>query len=495
MAKAVVIGSGIGGIAAAIRLAVKGYKVTVLEANASFGGKMTQFTLPGGYRFDAGPSLFTLPHLVDELFSLAGRTPQDHFRYQRLPIVTQYFWPDGTRLTAHASAQEFAQEVERKLGVPQQQLQQHLQKVARLYHATAHTFLHKSLHKLDTYLSADVLKTLPALPELGLTTTMHAANARAFTDPRLVQLLDRYATYNGSDPYQAPGTLNLIPHLEFNIGAFYPEGGIYAIAESLVKLGEELGVTFRYREPVQEILTQGSRATGVRTAQGVYEAETVVSNMDVVPTYRKLLPHQPAPETTLRQPRSSSALIYYWGMARQFPELDLHNIFFSQDYKREFEHIFRKETVADDPTVYVNITSKYTPSDAPDGHENWFVMVNVPHNSGQDWEALIQKTRESVLRKVSQALGVDLAPLITAERVWDPKGIEADTSSFAGALYGSSSNNRMAAFLRHPNFSGKLKGLYFVGGSVHPGGGIPLCLLSAKIATDLVPAASATVTA
>lgn len=389
----------------------------------------------------------------------------------------------------------FAQEVETKLGIPQEKLHQHLKKVARLYHATEHTFLHKSLHKLDTYLSPDVLKTLPALPELGLTTTMHAANARAFSDPRLVQLLDRYATYNGSDPYQAPGTLNLIPHLEFNIGAFYPEGGIYAIAESLVKLGEELGVEFRYQEPVQEIITQDNQATGVRTSHKEYKADLVISNMDVMPTYRKLLPKQPAPEKTLQQPRSSSALIYYWGISRSFPELDLHNIFFSQDYKQEFEHIFQKKTVTNDPTVYVNITSKYTPSDAPVGHENWFVMVNVPHNAGQDWDTLIQQTRQSVLRKVSQALGVEVEPLIEAEKVWDPRGIEADTSSFAGALYGSSSNNRMAAFLRHPNFTNKLKGLYFVGGSVHPGGGIPLCLLSAKIAADLVPAVYSNVSA
>ncbi|QHL88122.1 phytoene desaturase [Nibribacter ruber] len=493
MAKAAVIGSGIGGIAAAIRLAVKGYDVTVLETNASFGGKMTQFTLPGGYRFDAGPSLFTLPHLVDELFTLAGRSPQDYFKYQRLPVVTQYFWPDGTRLTAHANASDFAREVEDKLQVPKEKVEAHLQKVARLYHATEATFLQKSLHKVNTYLSPDVLKTLPALPELGLMTTMHAANAQAFSDPRLVQLLDRYATYNGSDPYQAPGTLNLIPHLEFNIGAFYPSGGIYAIAQSLVKLAQELGVEFRYQEPVQEILVKGKHTQGVITNQGFYPAQVVVSNMDIVPTYRKLLPTQPAPETTLKQPRSSSALIFYWGIASSFPQLDLHNIFFSESYQQEFEHIFQKKTVSPDPTVYVNITSKYSPEDAPSGHENWFVMVNVPHNEGQDWNALLTQTRTAVLQKVSKVLGVAIEPLITAERVWDPKGVEADTSSFAGALYGSSSNNKMAAFLRHPNFSSRLKGLYFVGGSVHPGGGIPLCLLSAKIVGDLVPAPSTSV--
>ncbi|MFT2009738.1 1-hydroxycarotenoid 3,4-desaturase CrtD [Pontibacter sp. 13R65] len=483
---AAIVGSGIGGIAAAIRLAVKGYEVTVLEANATFGGKMQQFVLDG-YRFDAGPSLFTLPHLVDELFTLAGRTPSRYFTYTRLDPVTHYFWPDGTSLKAYADPQRFAQEAEQQLGVPAKAVQQVLARSARLYNGTADTFLHKSLHKAGTYLSPDVLKALGCLSDLGLTTTMHQANAKNFQDPRFVQLLDRFATYNGSDPYQAPGTLNLIPHLEHNIGAFYPTGGIYAIAASLVQLAEELGVTFRYNEQVQQITTAGKAVTGVKTSQGSYKADVVVSNMDVVPTYRKLLPNLLAPEKTLQQPRSSSALIFYWGIQRAFPKLHLHNIFFSQDYRQEFEHIFWHKTVGPDPTVYVNITSKLEAADAPAGCENWFVMVNVPHNQGQDWQELIASTRTTVLNKLSRMTGVAVEPLIACEQVLDPLLIEQQTSSFAGALYGSSSNNRMAAFLRHPNFSGALGGLYFCGGSVHPGGGIPLCLLSAKIVGDLVP--------
>ncbi len=172
MNQAVVIGAGIGGIAASIRLAVLGYAVTVLEANATFGGKMTQFTL-NGYRFDKGPSLFTMPHLVDELFTLAGRNPQDYFRYQRLDIITQYFFADGTCLTAYREPEEFAAEVEKKLKIPKEKVTTYLARSARMYDATAATFLHKSLHQLPTYLSADVLKTIPVLPELGLTTTMH----------------------------------------------------------------------------------------------------------------------------------------------------------------------------------------------------------------------------------------------------------------------------------------------------------------------------------
>lgn len=486
MKKAGVIGAGIGGIAAAIRLALKGYQVTVFEAADTFGGKMQQFERQG-YRFDTGPSLFTLPHLVDELFRAAGRDPGQYFRYQRLNVITHYFFADGSRLRAFADPDLFAAEAEHQLAVPRQQVLRYLRKSSRLYAATAPTFLHKSLHKPATYWSTDLLKTLSVLPELGLRSTMHQANARAFTDPRLVQLFDRFATYNGSDPYQAPATLNLIPHLEHNLGAYYPEGGMHAIAASLVQLAGELGVVFHYRERVQQILTRGSRAVGLQTTVTSYDLDVVVSNMDIVPTYRRLLPQLPAPEKTLRQPRSSSALIYYWGMEKSFPDLHLHNIFFSTDYRQEFAHLFQGRTVGPDPTVYVNITSKYTPADAPPGAENWFVLVNVPHNQGQDWPQLVAQTREAVIARVSAALQTDIRPLIACEQVWDPVGIEAQTSSYGGALYGSSSNNPMAAFLRHPNFSSRVKNLYFCGGSVHPGGGIPLCLLSARIVGDLVP--------
>ncbi|MCC3156175.1 phytoene desaturase [Hymenobacter sp. 15J16-1T3B] len=482
-----VIGAGIGGIATAVRLAAQGHAVTVFEGRESFGGKMHQFELPGGYRFDAGPSLFTLPGLVDELFRLAQREPQDYFRYERLDPITQYFFADGTRLTAWADEDKFAAEVEQKLQVPAAEVRGFLHRSKRAYEATAPTFLHKSLHRPQSYWSRDTLRAVAEMPRLGLLSTMHARHEQAFPqDARLVQLFDRFATYNGSDPYQAPATLSLIPHLEHGLGAYYPEGGIYSIASSLVRLAEELGVQFRYHEPVEEILTAGGRVTGVRTPRDVYDFGLVVSNMDVVPTYRRLLPQEPAPERTLAQPRSSSALIFYWGVAREFPELGVHNIFFSDDYRREFEAIFQRQTVADDVTVYVNITSKKTPADAPPGHENWFVMVNVPHDQGQDWPALLAQARAAVLRRLNQALGLDVAPLIRAERAWTPPGIAADTSSFGGALYGSSSNTMLAAFLRHPNFSRRLDGLYFCGGSVHPGGGIPLCLLSARIVADLI---------
>jgi phytoene dehydrogenase-like protein len=235
-------------------------------------------------------------------------------------------------------------------------------------------------------------------------------------------------------------------------------------------------------------LIKNKIAYGVKVNGNEFLSDVVVSNMDIYPTYKKLLPTIKAPNRILKQEKSSSALIFYWGIKKKFKQLDLHNIFFTDDYKKEFTLLFDEKTVTGDPTVYIHISSKYVPDDAPEYGENWFILVNVPSNSGQDWDQLRISIRKSVIDKLSRLLDANIEDLIEEEDYLDPVRIEQRTSSHAGALYGASSNDRMAAFFRHPNFS-SVQGLYFVGGSVHPGGGIPLCLLSAKIATELIPEA------
>ncbi len=490
MRTAIVIGAGVAGLASAIRLAVQGYAVEVLEANAYPGGKLSQFELTGAsgsYRFDAGPSLFTMPHLVDELFTLAGKKPADYFEYTRLDETCRYFWDDATRLTAWADHNRFAQETQAVFDEPAEHLLAHLRDSALKYDVTEKLFLHRSLHKLSTWLNRDALRGYLNLPRLGVFGTMNGANEQRFRHPKLVQLFNRYATYNGSDPYQTPATLNIIPHLEYNIGAFFPVRGMVSITNSLVKLAEDLGVRFHYNTRVSEIVTAGKRVVGVMQGEPAFlkEADLIITNMDVVSTFRKLLPYARQPERILRQPKSSSGLIFYWGINRKFTELGLHNIFFSNDYRAEFTSLFQQNELHDDPTVYLNITSKQKPDDAPPGGENWFILLNAPNNTGQDWDTIIARARQNVVRKLSHNLGVDIGPMIETEAILDPRSIESRTSSSQGALYGNSSNNRFAAFLRHANFSREFSNLYFVGGSVHPGGGIPLCLLSAKIATQL----------
>jgi phytoene desaturase len=324
---AAVIGAGIAGIASGIRLANKGYEVHIFEANSYPGGKLSSFELKG-YRFDAGPSLFTLPHLVDELFQISGKNPQDYFEYIRLEEACRYFWDDGVRLTAHANQQAFAKEIEGKLGEPAEHVLVHLRDSALKYDVTEKLFLHRSLHKIGTYFNRDALKGYANMHRLGAFTTMNSANERRFQNPRVVQLFNRYATYNGSDPYQTPATMNIIPHLEYNIGAFFPKKGMVDITESLVKLAKDLGVIFHFNTKVEKIETSGNQITGLKFKQKSDSLipypnsfDVVVSNMDVVNTFRKLLPDAKQPERILRQPKSSSALIFYWGIKKSFSEL------------------------------------------------------------------------------------------------------------------------------------------------------------------------------
>lgn len=487
MPRAIIIGAGIAGIATAIRLAVKGYAVQVFEANSYPGGKLSQIE-HNGYRFDAGPSLFTMPHYIDELFELAGHHPRKEFNYQKLDTLCNYYYPDGTAFTAYADEDKLAAEIAVHTSEEEASIKRYFKNSAAIYAITDHVFLQRSLHRLKNYLRWHTVKSVLRLPRIDALRTMHRANQSFFADKRLVQYADRFATYNGSNPYQAPATLNVIPHLEQHFGAYFPQGGMYSITTALVKLAESLGVQFKYDSPVDEIVLEGLKAKGIKLKDRFIEADVVVSNMDVWFTYHKLLKQHPKlhPKRILRQERSSSALIFYWGIKKQFTQFDLHNIFFSADYEAEFNAIWKQKTISADPTVYLNISSKRKPDDAPAGCENWFVMINVPANVGQDWDTLIAEARKNILNKLSRKLGLCIEQLIDSESVLDPRSIESKTSSYQGSLYGTSSNGRFAAFLRHANRQSKIKNLYFCGGSVHPGGGIPLSLLSAKIVSEWI---------
>ncbi len=484
--QAIIIGAGIAGIASAIRLAVQGMQVSVFEKNSYPGGKLSNFELQG-YHFDAGPSLFTQPHLVKELFELAGEPIENCFSVYRLPVTCQYFYEDGTMVNAYADPKEFAKELASKLGEKESSLLAYLHKSEKVFNDIGYVFLNYSLHKVSTLFSGRIGKALLTARWAHLFRTLNQMNLAQFSNPKTIQLFNRYATYNGSNPYKAPGILSLIPHLEHNDGAYFPKGGMISITHALYQLALKKGVRFYFDSPVQRIIQNEGKAIGVVVAEENKLADIIVSNMDVYFTYSRLMNDAIKAKKILKQERSSSAFIFYWGIKKEFTSLGLHNIFFSLDYKKEFDHIFTTKSIYHDPTVYVNITSKCEPGlQAPTGKENWFVMVNTPANIGQDWSDYREKYRKAIIEKLNRILHTDIEPLIEVEEVLDPVLIESKTSSYGGSLYGTSSNSKMAAFLRHPNFSSQVKGLYFVGGSVHPGGGIPLCLQSAKIMSEMV---------
>ncbi len=483
--KVAIIGSGIAGLAAAVRMAVAGHQVSIYEANGFIGGKLSSFKL-GNYRFDAGPSLFTMPHYIVELFELAGEKVENYFQYTSKTIGCKYFWKDGIVLNAYTDQKAYLKEVENQLGVPETKLKTYLDRAQLKYELTAPLFLEQSLHKWRGLLRKETWECIKHLSLFEIGQSLHEVNQKQLGEPHLVQLYDRFATYNGSDPFQTPGIMTLVQHLEQHYGTFVPKKGMVSISESIAALAERCGVIIHLNNRVDEIIVKAKKATGIRIGKATVDADLVISNMDVVPTYRHLLPNQKAPERILSESRSSSAIIFYWGIKSSFPNLELHNIFFSQDYKAEFEAIFKDQTVPLDPTIYVNITSRDVDGDAPDGCENWFVMINTPCDSGQDWDNMVAQLREAVLNHLQVILKKDLSSLIEEEYVMTPPMIAERTGSYQGALYGSSSNGKMSAFLRHANFSSQIKNLFFCGGSVHPGGGIPLCLLSAKIVTDLI---------
>lgn len=480
-----VIGAGVSGLAAAIRMRNKGYQVTIFEANSFPGGKCSTES-KDGYRFDMGPSVFTMPQYVDELFILSGKNPRDHFNYIPLDPVYKYFFEDGSTLDAYHGKEKFARQLAEKTKDRKEDIIRYLNKTETIYNLTDEVFLKNSLHRLKNFFTWPVAKGILNFGKIGAFDTMASANQKAFKDSRLVKIFNRYATYNGSSPYLSPATLNVIAHVEIVKGAFYPEGGMVSITNSLVQLAKDIGVEFRFSTPVKEILIADKKIKGIKTDSGSENFDIVISNMDVYNSYKKLMPDVKRPAKTLDQPKSSSGIIFYWGIKKEFKELGLHNILFSENYEEEFNTIFAKKAIYHDPTIYLNITSKHTPSDAPPGCENWFSFINVPNNQGQNWDMFITEAREHMIQKINRMLKTDIRPLIESEMVFDPRVIENRTSSAFGAIYGNSSNNKFAAFLRHANFSKDIKNLYFCGGSVHPGPSIPLCLLSAKITTDLI---------
>lgn len=481
----IIVGAGISGIAASIRMRNKGYKVKVFEANSFPGGKLSS-EQNKGYRFDMGPSVFTMPRYVDELFTLSGKDPRKYFNYTQLDPVYRYFFEDGTVLDAFHGKERFAEEMAKKTEDSKETILNYLNNTEYVYKLTEDVFLHNSLHKFKNYFTSAVLRGFLNFHKIGAFDTMNEANEKAFKDKKLVQIFNRYSTYNGSSPYLAPATLNVIPHLEIIEGAYYPEGGMYSITTSLVQLAKDIGVEFYFSSPVKEILTQNKKVQGIRLENEKVFADVVISNMDIYNSYKKLMPSVTKPMKTLSQEKSSSAVIFYWGIKREFKELGLHNILFSENYPEEFDTIVSKKSIYHDPTIYINITSKHTATDAPQGGENWFTMINCPNNSGQDWDKLVAETRENMIKKINRILKTDIRQYIECEMILDPRVVEARTSSAFGAIYGNASNNKFAAFMRHANFSKEISNLYFCGGSVHPGPSIPLCLLSAKITTGLV---------
>ncbi|CAA6829618.1 MAG: Phytoene desaturase, neurosporene or lycopene producing (EC / 4,4'-diapolycopene oxidase [uncultured Aureispira sp.] len=481
--KIAIIGAGIAGVSAALRLHKRGYAVTVYEKNSYIGGKMNQF-VQDGYRWDTGPSVFTLPHLLVELYELYGKKTEDYMMYEKQEHSCFYFFNDGTTFTFYTDLDKLAKEAETKLGVRPEVMLDYLAACKEKYEVVGTMFLENPIHKISLLPWDKVRKALPFLITGGIFKSLDALNKRDLKDEKLIKLFNRYATYNGSNPYEASSILSMIAHLDQTIGTFYPKGGMRRIVGGLYDLAQEQEIDFLLNQTIESCKRVGNQYE-IKSNGDLQKFDKVVSAIDHLQFYKHILKDEKLYKKYKKQERSASAFIFYWGMNQSFEALDLHNIFFSKDYKEEFHTIFKDLEVPMDPTIYINITSKCDPEDAPAGGENWFVMVNVP--AGKVFSpALTAKLRAAIITKLEKALKRPVESAIVTEKTWFPEKIAQDTGSYMGALYGAAQNTKTAAITRHPNHSTTYKDLYFCGGTVHPGGGVPVSIQSAKIVDKLI---------
>lgn len=492
-ADVIVVGAGIGGLSAAIRLAAAGQRVLLLERNLAVGGKMAEWS-DGGFRWDTGPSVVTMRPVLEELFTAARRRLEAYLDLLPVEPLTRYFYPDGARLDL---SRDLPRTLEQIAVLEPRDVDGYLAFLAyaaRLNRLTAPVFTFGPPPSLASLTKISPLDA--ACVGLASLQSMEAAIRARVRSPYLRQLLGRFATYVGSSPYRASAVLSVIAHVELNEGIWYPRGGVYAIAKALEKLAGELGIEVRTNAEIVQIARSKNergqeRATGVVLKNGEHlAAQTVIADLDVATVYERLLPPEPRFQRRLarleKMDSSCSGFVLLLGVEGEHPELAHHNIFFSSDYRREFRQIFKDGLPPDDPTIYVAITSKTDAGHAPVGCENWFVLVNVPAADGRfNWAARRDEYADLVLRRLAER-GLDVRGRLRVRRVAAPPDLEQMNGARRGALYGVSFNDRLAPLKRPGNRCPDVDGLYFVGGTTHPGGGVPLVMLSGKAAADMI---------
>ncbi|MEX2573200.1 MAG: phytoene desaturase family protein [Balneolaceae bacterium] len=483
----IVIGAGLGGLAAASQLAAAGYRVRVVERNAAPGGKMQELKI-SGYRFDTGPSLLTMPDILRNLFRKCGAELDDYLTLTEPDPLCRYVYPDNTVFDNHQDPVKTVDEIESFAPGEGPSYRRFLDYSKKLYQKTEKSFLFNPLYQWSDLKHVHLSDAF----SIDAFTTVSARIDSRFRSDKLRQYFKRFSTYSGSSPFQAPATLNVIPYIEIIRGGYYVRGGLYRIAEALERLALGMGAKIRYNTGVRRILVSNNHACGVELENGeTMRCSLLVSNSDASETILNLLDDNPRlVKRKSRQAKtdaSASGFVMLLGTNRQWDQLRHHNIFFSGDYEKEFRQIFQHRQLPDDPTIYVANTSFSDPDHAPAGGSNLFVLVNAPAVSpGQDWNRYRKQYPTVIVKKLEEQGLKNLSDTIQVRRIITPPDFYKNYRSDRGSIYGTSSNNMKSAFYRPRNKLREIGGIYLVGGSTHPGGGIPLVILSAIHAVALI---------
>lgn len=482
-----VIGLGLGGLSAAISLASEGFHVTAFEKNEKAGGKLNLLRKEG-FTFDLGPSILTMPQIFQALFTRVNRTLSDYVDIQEVKPHWRNFFEDGTVIDLTPDLREMEKEL---AALPQKEADgffEYLEYSRRLCKITEEGYFAKGL---ETALElVRFYGPLRSIFGFDILRNMDAGVRRFVHSPKLIDILNYFIKYVGSSPYDAPALLNLLPYIQFGYGLWYVKGGMYNLAVGLEKLLRELGGVLHYGQEVVSLDRDGSRITGLTLRDGSrVEADIFVSNMEVIPAYERLTQENPGfLKRYAKFGPSCSGLVLHLGVNRIYPQLAHHNFFYSKDARAHFNSVFHKEELSHDPTLYLVAPCKTDPLQAPEGCEIIKVLPHIPHLKEKNpfTKAEYLAFRDRVLEKLERMGLTDLRRHIVVEEMWTPEDIQTLYFSNKGSIYGVVSDRFKNLGFKAPRRSESYSNLYFVGGSVNPGGGMPMVTLSGLLVRDKI---------
>lgn len=493
--KAIVIGAGIGGIATAARLARQGFSVTVLEKNEKPGGRANQIVCDG-HRFDTGPTLFLMPEVWEETYAALGEKMSDHLDLKRIDPTYSVYFEDGVQLELTSNLGKMQTQLEKIEKTAFTNFLAFMAEGSRHYKLSVEKFLSRNFRTLFEFFN---LGNLPLLFQLKALGKHYANTGKFFKDEHLRAAFTFQNMYLGLSPYDAPATYSLLQYTELAEGVWYPMGGMYRAVESLVGIAEKLGVKFVYNAPVKQIKTSKSRVESVITEDGrEFTADVFVGNADLPYIYKELLPKNAEAEKLDKKLYTCSTIMFYWGVDKQYSQLGHHNVFLGGDYRGSFERIFKEHGLPAEPSFYVHAPARTDASAAPEGQDTLYVLVPVGHlddEQEQNWNSRVQRAREAVVKRLAKDMGIeDLEEHIKFEVVYEPEIWKERFNLEKGAAFGLSHNFGQVGYFRPQNRHAQLKNLYFAGASTHPGTGMPIVLLSAKLTTERILQEMGTIT-
>ncbi|HSJ36908.1 MAG TPA: phytoene desaturase family protein [Planococcus sp. (in: firmicutes)] len=480
MKKTIIIGGGLGGLSAAVTLASAGMAVELYEKNEHFGGKLMPVRL-GNHTFDFGPNTITMPEVFQTIIEQTGESAADYFSLISLTTHTRNHFPDGRHLDFSSDQEMMQHEINRLAPDDAANYEKFLAEISRIYSLAERYFFPSTFQSWRDYLSPSLGK---ALLQVRPAETMDHFYRRYFQDPLLLQAFGRYATYIGSSPYKAPATFSMIAYLELVGGVYYAKGGNASIAEGFAAVARNNGALLHAGKTVKKIIIKDGKAVGVELEDGkVSEADAVILNGDLLSTFPQLTAESERPSFSNRKSASFepsiSAFVILAGLNTRLPGLKHHNVYFSEDYRQEFDDLFDKKRYSEQPTVYISNSSYTDPSVSPDG-DNLFILVNAPALTADGKLQIDAETYKNRIYDFLETYGLHIRGHLVEEKTYTSSFIAENFNAFRGSLYGPSSHKKKDAFLRPANASPDIKNLYFVGGSTHPGGGSPMVTMSGQ---------------